>query len=233
MRRLSSLAANLSASTVWLMASVSPSPLSITAADISPAAISLTRDSSQSVSRHSIMLSLSRYSRNDTSLPVSSCIPPTMPAESVCSSLSWVSTLNVRTESISSSKKSMRYGSSWEKENTSRIDPRREYCPGSQTQSVRTNPSCTSLSTASLMRILPPLRSSSEASSRREGAGTVSASPSGQLTMNLADKDDTAPRASVRNICCGGSGWPYLMSRLYPDGSMETLSWPSIWQRSW
>ena len=44
-----------------------------------------------------------------------------------------VSTSNVRIVSISSPKKSMRYGYSYEKEKTSKILPRSAYCPGSYT----------------------------------------------------------------------------------------------------
>ena len=45
--------------------------------------------------------------------------------------LSWFSTSNVRSESISSPKKSMRYGCSHEKLYTSISEPRRANCPGS------------------------------------------------------------------------------------------------------
>ena len=96
------------------------------------------RSRNQSKSRIASTVSADRKSRNET-MPLA---PPcsrlrlksgTITMLSFFSLESCVSTSNVRILSTSSPKKSIRYGNSEEKENTSIMLPRTAYCPGSYT----------------------------------------------------------------------------------------------------
>jgi len=108
--------------------------------------------------------------------------------------------------------------------------------PGSYTKSTSRNPLARSQSSVCPMSACVPVASLRVWLSMSSRDATFSARASGYVTTMAGLCPSGACqrlRVSVRSICDGASGCPYLMSRLYPDGKIITASSPSMRDRSW
>ncbi len=122
---------NVSGSTTLLMASGSPSSAMDADSEYVSPAMALMRSVTNEGDWQKSTVSSDTNSSRLIPEAVSATDGGSREADSIFLSLSWVSTLNTLMESISSSKKSIRYGSSPAKDHTSTIEPRLANCPGS------------------------------------------------------------------------------------------------------